>query len=69
MITTDDFPACPDGLEERAHVNRALPATAIPLASPAMMMAVVDADGYLIPLCTAGDLLRLCKVAWNAERD
>jgi hypothetical protein len=31
------------------------------------LMAVVDEDGYLVPLCTAGDLLRACKIIWQAE--
>ncbi len=29
-------------------------------------MAVVGDDGYLIPLWTAGDMLRACKVYWHS---
>lgn len=30
------------------------------------VMAVVGDDGYLIPLWTAGDMLRACKVYWHS---
>ena len=33
------------------------------------VMAVMDENGYLMQLCTAGDLLRWCKVAWKADLD
>ena len=33
------------------------------------IMAVIDENGYLTPLLTAGDLLRWCKAAWRAEQD
>ena len=33
------------------------------------VMAVMDDNGYLMPLCTAADLLRWCKAAWRAELD
>ena len=29
-------------------------------------MAVVNDDGYLIPLCISGDLLRAFKTIWHA---
>jgi hypothetical protein len=32
-------------------------------------MVALDDAGYLVPLCTAGDLLRWCKAAWRAEQD
>jgi len=38
-----------------------VPATAV--------MAVVDDDGYLIPLCTSADLLRAFKTIWRATKD
>ena len=31
------------------------------------VMAVIDEEGYLIPLWTAGDLLRACKILWQAH--
>jgi len=30
------------------------------------VMAVVDDDGYLIPLCISGDLSRAFKTIWHA---
>lgn len=33
--------------------------------SRALLVAVVDDSGSLIPLCTAGDLLRGCKYFWR----
>ena len=33
------------------------------------VMAVVNEDGYLVPVCTAGDLLRGCKIFWQASED
>ncbi|HEX7230375.1 MAG TPA: hypothetical protein VF452_08270 [Candidatus Binatia bacterium] len=30
------------------------------------VMAVVNEEGYLVPVCTAGDLLRACKIIWQA---
>lgn len=33
------------------------------------VMAVVDQDGYLVPVFTAGDLLRACKMIWQATED
>jgi hypothetical protein len=35
--------------------------------SRAALMAVVDDGGYLIPICTAFDLLRGCKHFWRAS--
>jgi hypothetical protein len=32
-------------------------------------MLVINGSGYLVPLCTAGDLLRGCKKFWRAARD
>jgi hypothetical protein len=32
-------------------------------------MVALDDAGYLVPICTAGDLLRYCKAVWQAERD
>jgi hypothetical protein len=37
--------------------------------SRAALMAVVDDNGYLIPVCTAFDLLRGCKFFWRASQD
>ncbi|HEY7217574.1 MAG TPA: hypothetical protein VH985_04210 [Candidatus Binatia bacterium] len=37
--------------------------------SRAALMAVVDDNGYLIPICTAFDLLRGCKYFWRASLD
>ena len=31
------------------------------------VMAVVNEDGYLVPVCTANDLLRACKIIWRAS--
>ena len=30
-------------------------------------MVVLNDSGYLVPLCTAGDLLRGCKYFWRAS--
>jgi hypothetical protein len=40
----------------------------LPRTSLSLMM-VMDENGSLTPLCTAGDLLRWCKAAWKAEQD
>jgi hypothetical protein len=32
-------------------------------------MLVINGSGYLVPLCTAGDLLRGCKKFWRAAWD
>jgi len=32
-------------------------------------MLVVNDGGYLVPLCTAGDLLRGCRFFWRRSRD
>jgi hypothetical protein len=32
-------------------------------------MMVLDDSGYLVPLCTAGDLLRGCRYFWRAAQD
>jgi hypothetical protein len=32
-------------------------------------MLVSNDSGYLVPLCTAGDLLRGCRYFWRAARD
>jgi hypothetical protein len=37
--------------------------------SRAALMAVVDESGYLIPVFTARDLLRLCKSFWRVSQD
>jgi hypothetical protein len=34
-----------------------------------VVMAVVNEGGYLVPVCTAGDLLRGCKIIWQASPD
>lgn len=40
------------------------------LAQPATaVIAVVDKDGYLVPLHTAGDLLRAFKTIWSVGED
>jgi hypothetical protein len=36
-------------------------------SSSSSVLVVIDENGYLTPLLTAGDLLRLCKEAWRAE--
>ena len=33
------------------------------------VMAVVNGDGYLVPVWTASDLLRACKIIWQAAED
>lgn len=38
-------------------------------ASRAALMAVIDENGLLTPLCTAGDLLRSCKYFWRVSQD
>jgi hypothetical protein len=38
-------------------------------ASRAAVMAVIDENGLLTPLCTAGDLLRNCKYFWRISQD
>ena len=38
------------------------------LANPRIgPMVVLNESGYLVPLCTAGDLLRGCKYFWRAS--
>ena len=37
--------------------------------SRAALMAVVDENGYLIPVLTAHDLLRRCKSFWRVSQD
>jgi hypothetical protein len=32
-------------------------------------MLVINDNGYLVPLCTAGDLLRGCRYFWGATRN
>ena len=32
-------------------------------------MVVVDESGYLVPLCTAGDLLRGFRMLWRISRE
>ena len=32
-------------------------------------MVALDDRGYLVPLCTAGDLLRGCRYFWRASQD
>ena len=32
-------------------------------------MLVVNDSGYLVPLCTAADLLRGCKMIWHQTQD
>lgn len=32
-------------------------------------MLVVNESGYLVPLCTAGDLLRGCRSFWHRSQD
>jgi hypothetical protein len=32
-------------------------------------MVVLDDKGYLVPLCTARDLLRGCRYFWRASQD
>lgn len=32
-------------------------------------MVVLNDSGYLIPLCTAGDLLRGCRYFWRSTQD
>lgn len=50
----------------RSDCGGALP----PLPSTSLsVMAIVDDNGYLMPLCTTADLLRWCKAAWRAELD
>ncbi|HVO91746.1 MAG TPA: hypothetical protein VMT22_02845 [Terriglobales bacterium] len=38
-------------------------------ASRAAQMAVLDENGYLVPVCTAGDILRSCRYFWRAAMD
>jgi hypothetical protein len=39
------------------------------IAQPTAVMAVVDSNGHLVPLHTAGDLLRAFKTIWHATED
>ena len=32
-------------------------------------MVVINDGGYLVPLCTAGDLLRGCRFFWRTSQD
>jgi hypothetical protein len=32
-------------------------------------LVVLDDTGYLVPLCTAGDLLRGCRYFWRTSQD
>jgi hypothetical protein len=38
-------------------------------SSEPTLLAVVDASGYLMPVCTAGDLLRVFRSIWHASQD
>ena len=38
-------------------------------ATSSSVLLVMDENGYLTPLLTATDLLRLCKATWRAEQD
>jgi hypothetical protein len=66
------------GVEDTADVNypeeKSAPPTpvrwtgAMP-ASSYGVMAVVNDDGYLVPLWTANDLLRACRIYWHSVND
>jgi hypothetical protein len=66
MIRLNRTRALPE-IEKTARVKSA-PPPSLPLSN-FTVMAAVDEYGELTPLCTAGDLLRWCKIAWNAERE
>lgn len=78
MTTMDNVPRLPQDVENTGDVNGAPPdfraitssetALLLPLTN-LTVLAVIDGNGYLMPLCTAGDLLRWCKAAWRAEQD
>ena len=38
-------------------------------ASRAALIAVLDGNGYLIPVYTAADFLRGCRYFWSASQD
>jgi hypothetical protein len=72
-ITHEDADTPAERLEQISEVGeRSLPAPPysalmIP-GSRAALMAVVDHNGCLIPICTGFDLLRGCKYFWRASQ-
>ncbi len=73
-VTHDHDDATTDRLEQiREARKRSVPAppySALTIIGvrPAPM-AVTDENGYLIPVCTAYDLLRACEYFWRASQD
>lgn len=60
-----DGAACA-GPSPDAALSEALPWSGTLPVSSYGVMAVIDSDGYLVPLWTAGDLLRACKAHWRS---
>ena len=48
------------------HTNVGNSIAFFPSTSSSVLL-VIDENGYLTPMLTAGDLLRLCKATWRAE--
>ena len=73
-FTHDQDDATTDRLEQiREARKRSMPAPPYSAlttigARPALM-AVIDENGYLIPVCTGYDVLRACKYFWRASQD
>lgn len=60
----------PTEQSEQIRSMHAPPCSAVMMpGSRAALMAVVDENGYLIPVFTANDLLRRCKSFWRASQD
>jgi len=57
--------------EEGGNYSNSAPArSTIPMPnSHAIILAVVNDAGYLLPIFTAADMLRQCKAAWRAAQD
>ncbi len=50
-----------------SSANPPRPSSAVMLLQPGRsILAVVDDDGYMVPLFTAADLLRGCRAMWKA---
>ena len=68
LDATEEVPAEVEWPEERAPRVRLPWIGALPNPHVGAMVVLND-NGYLVPLCTAGDLLRGCKYYWRAAQD
>ena len=57
-----------DAIDREPTITRQAIHSLAPVSCRTVML-VLDHDGYLTPVYTAGDLLRWCKATWRAEQD